>query len=88
MRPRTATLAFLLALSFAATAYSQDQSTPADSNAQDRSADSDSKASAARPQRLRVGGNVMNKKRIHYVAPYYPLYAKMNHLQGTVLLHK
>lgn len=36
---------------------------------------------------LRVGGNVMNAKKIHNVAPVYPQIAKTGGVQGTVLLH-
>jgi TonB family protein len=42
---------------------------------------------AAHPQRVRIGGNVAQKKMIHQVQPVYPQIAKTAHVQGTVILH-
>jgi TonB family protein len=39
------------------------------------------------PARIRVGGNVAAAQLIHLVQPIYPLAAKRDHVQGTVVLH-
>jgi len=36
---------------------------------------------------IRVGGNVAARMLVHQVQPIYPEMAKMNHVQGTVVLH-
>lgn len=44
-------------------------------------------ASAAVPQRIRVGGNVQQAKMLHMVQPLYPAIAIAAHITGTVVLH-
>jgi len=43
--------------------------------------------SAAVPQRIRVGGNVLQAKILHIVQPLYPAIAVAAHITGTVVLH-
>jgi TonB family protein len=38
-------------------------------------------------KRLKVGGNVLDAKKIHNVLPVYPEIAKEEHLEGKVLMH-
>jgi len=42
------------------------------------------KTAPAVPRRIRVGGQVMQAKLIHQVAPKYPKEAKKKHIKGTV----
>jgi protein TonB len=44
-------------------------------------------ASAAVPQRIRVGGLVQDAKILHFVQPKYPRDARKKGIQGTVALH-
>jgi TonB family protein len=39
------------------------------------------------PSRIRVGGNVQIHKMVHQVMPEYPADAKVQHIQGTEVLH-
>jgi protein TonB len=41
----------------------------------------------AAPQRIRVGGNVVEGRRIRYVQPVYPPIARQAHISGTVVVH-
>jgi TonB family protein len=39
------------------------------------------------PSRIKVGGKVQAAMLVHQVLPIYPIYAKDEHISGTVLLH-
>lgn len=82
MTCRVAALAVLLAMSMAIATRGQDQSaspaTPTD-------------ATPPKPvpmsTRVRIGGNIMQKQVVHFVAPVYPPIARAAQVQGTVVLH-
>jgi TonB family protein len=48
---------------------------------------SDAGIASSHAKTVKVGGNVLAAKRIKQVAPQYPLDAKYNGIQGTVILH-
>jgi TonB family protein len=50
-------------------------------------ASADASGAAAKPMRIRVGGNVASAKLTHMVPPVYPQPAKTAHVSGTVVLH-
>jgi TonB family protein len=80
-------LVVVITLLAATAAFSQDQlkePSPPQSPTRDTS---QSKASAPKPKRLRVGGNVAAAQLIHQVTPVYPAAAKEQRVEGTVLLH-
>lgn len=69
-----------------------DAKVPADSSANAAASPADTAdASGARssgnlPQKLRVSSGVANGLKVHDVQPVYPLEARINHIQGQVLL--
>jgi TonB family protein len=88
MRTKIAASAFVMLLCTGHPLSAQDARTPpATPEKPDTSVPAPTSPPDAHPQRVRIGGNVEQKKMVHQVQPVYPQIAKTAHVQGTVILH-
>jgi hypothetical protein len=88
MRTKIAASAFVMLLCTGHPLSAQNAPTPpATPEKPDTSVPAPTSPPDAHPQRVRIGGNVEQKKMIHQVQPVYPEIAKTAHVQGTVILH-